>query len=208
MELREALSRIAEIRERLERADVFRGYRALPVAFSGVLAVAAGLLQPLLVPEPVEDLRGYLTLWLGVAALSAAATGLSILLRGASESPGARAVTRLAVGQFLPCLLSGACVTAVLVRFTPESVWLLPGVWQVLFGQGVFASCRLLPRGTFGVACFYLFAGCCCLGLARGEHALSPWAMALPFGVGQFATAALLYWALERRHDEAGSAEA
>ena len=41
-ELHEALERIAEIRHQMARTEVFRGYRALPVAFSGALAVAAG----------------------------------------------------------------------------------------------------------------------------------------------------------------------
>ena len=37
MELRDALAQIAEIRQHMARTEVFRGYRALPVAFSGVL---------------------------------------------------------------------------------------------------------------------------------------------------------------------------
>ncbi len=37
--------------------------------------------------------------------------------------------------------------------------------------------------------------------MAQGEHALSPWAMGLPFGVGQLAAAAVLYRTLERNHD-------
>ena len=35
MELREALTQITEIRLQLARTEVFRGYRAMPVAFSG-----------------------------------------------------------------------------------------------------------------------------------------------------------------------------
>jgi hypothetical protein len=31
---------------------------------------------------------------------------------------------------------------------------------------------------------------------------LSPWAMGVPFGVGQLLAAAVLYWTLERNHDE------
>ena len=45
MELREALTQITEIRLQLARTEVFRGYRAMPVAFSGVVALAAGLIQ-------------------------------------------------------------------------------------------------------------------------------------------------------------------
>jgi len=48
------------------------------------------------------------------------------------------------------------------------------------------------------VGIFYLGAGAICLVLAQGEWAFSPLAMGLPFGIGQLATAAILYWTLER----------
>ena len=74
---------------------------------------------------------------------------------------------------------------------------MLPGLWQILFSLGIFASCRLLPRAIFGVAVFYLASGLACLALARGELAFSPWAMGLPFGTGQLLAAAVLYRTLE-----------
>ena len=39
MELREALTQIAEIRQQMARGEVFRGYRAATTAFSGVVAL-------------------------------------------------------------------------------------------------------------------------------------------------------------------------
>ena len=42
MELREALNQIAVIRQRLAASELFRGYRALPVGASGLLALAGG----------------------------------------------------------------------------------------------------------------------------------------------------------------------
>ena len=89
------------------------------------------------------------------------------------------------------------------MRVAPESAWLLPGLWQVFFSQGVFASCRLLPRPAFAVGVFYLAAGIATLLFARGAFALSPWAMALPFGLGQLLAAAVLYWTLERTDGQA-----
>jgi hypothetical protein len=93
-------------------------------------------------------------------------------------------------------------LTLVLVRSAPESLWMLPGLWQVLYSLGIFASCRLLPRATFGVAVFYLIAGLLTLAFARGELAFSPWAMGLPFGAGQLFAAAVLYRTLECRDDQ------
>ena len=46
MELREALTQIAEIRQQMARTEVFRGYRAMPVAFGGVVALAAAGFVP------------------------------------------------------------------------------------------------------------------------------------------------------------------
>ncbi len=47
-------------------------------------------------------------------------------------------------------------MTVVLLRAAPESLWMLPGLWQIFYSLGIFASCRLLPRPTFWVAVFYL----------------------------------------------------
>ncbi len=198
MELRDALTQITEIRVQLARTEVFRGYRAMPVAFSGVLALATAGFQAAWVRDPLHQLTAYLSLWIGAAVLSALAAGAEMIIRArSSASPWTREITWLAVEQFVPCLVAGGLVTFVLTRFAPESLWILPGLWQVLFSLGVFASCRLLPRATFGVALFYLGSGLATMALARGNAALSPLAMGLPFGVGQLLAAAVLYRTLE-----------
>jgi hypothetical protein len=203
MELREALTQISEIRRQVARTEVFRGYRAMPVAFSGVLALAAGGFQALWLPEPNKNMGVYLTLWLGAAVISALAAGMEMALRcWKSVSTITREITWLAVEQFLPCLAAGGLLTLVLAVYTPDNLWMLPGLWQILFSLGIFASFRLLPRATFGVALFYMVTGLLCLALAQGEAALSPWAMAIPFGVGQLYAGAILYWTLERTHEQ------
>lgn len=203
MELRDALTQITEIRLQMARTEVFRGYRAAPVAFSGLLAFGAMAVQSALIPDPQRQLGAYLGLWLGAAVLSAIAAGVGMALRGAAASAWRRQITWLAVEQFVPCLVAGGLVTAVLTRSATEALWILPGLWQVLFSLGIFASCRLLPRATFGVAVFYLASGVTCLALARGGAALAPWTMGVPFGVGQLLAAAVLYWTLERGDGEA-----
>jgi hypothetical protein len=201
MELREALTQITEIRLQLARTEVFRGYRAMPVAFSGLVALGAGLAQAARIADPVTGIGAYLSLWIGAAVVSAAAAGLEMMIRARNASSSmTREMTWLALEQFCPSLVAGALLTIVLVRAAPEGVWLLPGLWQVVYSLGIFASCRLLPRATFWVAAFYLVTGLAVLALARGEAALSPWAMALPFGAGQMLAAAVLYNALERHH--------
>jgi hypothetical protein len=203
MELREALTQISEIRRQLARTEVFRGYRSMPVAFSGLLALAAAGFQALWLPEPTQNIPAYLILWLGAAVVSALAAGLEMGLRCWNSSQSlSRDITWLAVEQFLPCLAAGGLLTLVLAVSAPDALWMLPGLWQMLFSLGIFASYRLLPRATFGVALFYMTSGVACLALAQGEAALSPLAMGIPFGIGQLYAAAVLYWTLERTNDD------
>ena len=202
MELREALTQITEIRLQMARTGVFRGYRAVPAAFSGAVAVAAATVQMLAVPDPVSQINVYLGLWIGAAVASGLSAALEMMGRARdARLPLKRELTYLAIEQFCPCLVAGALVTMVVVRTAPDCIWILPGLWQVLYSLGIFASCRLLPRPIFGVAIFYLFSGLVTLSLSRGEHALDPWAMGLPFSIGQFLAAAVLYRTLERDHD-------
>jgi hypothetical protein len=200
MEVREALTHIAEIRQRLAESELFRGYRALPVAASGLLALAAGWLQPLLVPDPVRNVRAFVLLWSAVAVLSLIGAGLAMGLRDCFVGPShTRVLTWIALRQFVPCIFSGAVVAGVIVRYSPESAWLLPGLWQLFFAQGVFASCRILPRTVYLVAGFYLAAGSANLLFFRDGDALAPWTMGMPFGLGQLFAASILYWTLERQ---------
>ncbi len=202
MELHEALAQIETIRAHAiasGAAGRFRGYRSGPVATSGLLAVVAAMVQPAWVPSPERDVGMYLALWLTTAVVGGGIAASGLWLTRRLEVPSVRhELTRLAVGQFVPCLAAGALVTVAVARHAPASAHLLPGLWQVFFSLGIFASCRLLPRPVVAVAFFYLLCGTLnlCGGAAFGE--LAPLAMGLPFAVGQLATAAILYWHLER----------
>ncbi len=201
MELREALTQISEIRLQLARTEVFRGYRAMPVAFTGAVALIAAIVQSATISEPSLEIGSYLTLWIGAAIVSALAACVEMLMRARDAAlPLRRVQTWLAYEQFLPCVAAGGLVTVVLIRVSPENVWMLPGLWQIFYSLGIFASCRLLPRPTFWVAVFYLGTGLAVLSLGQGESALSPWMMGLPFGFGQSLAAAVLYFTLERDH--------
>jgi hypothetical protein len=97
-----------------------------------------------------------------------------------------------AVEQFLPALMVGSLLTVVLLRVAPQECWMLPGLWQLIFSLGVFASCRFLPRQMFAVGVWYLAAGLFCLAAGGATRALSPWLMGIPFGAGQLMIAAVL----------------
>src|SRR4051794_28845620 len=112
MELREALTQISEIREQVARAETFRGFKALPVAFSGVLALVSAVIQHVWLPEPSQNITAYLGLWTGAALISLLATGVFVVLHCLhSTSHLTRTTSILAISQFLPCVVGGALVT-------------------------------------------------------------------------------------------------
>ena len=201
MHLRQALLDIAEIRNQIARTEQCRALRSASVGFSGVLAFVAAAVQAVWIPVPEQQMERYLALWTTVAVLGFAVPAGRLVLRYyRSESALLKSVTRLAFEQIAPPLVTGALLTYTLYRTAPESLWLLPGVWSVLFGLSVFASHRLFPRATVLVGLYYLAAGSLCLVFARGNAAFSAWAMVGTFGVGQLFAAAVLYAGWER-HD-------
>lgn len=196
----EALRQIAEIRERMAGSQVFRGFRSLTVAFSGVLAVLAAVCQPRLVPSPAEDLPRYLALWIGVAGVNVLVAGIG--LWSWSRTAGSRLAREralFAIEQILPALIVGAFLTLSIVRSAPEVAWMLPGVWSLVYSLAVFASRRILSPEVLWVAAYYVVCGAACLHLGRGESFLAPWQMGLCFGGGQLFAASILYWTVERR---------
>jgi hypothetical protein len=107
----------------------------------------------------------------------------------------ADAMIHQAVEQFLPAAIAGVVLAAMLWRFAPETLWMLPGFWQLLVSLGVFASVRSLPRSVGIAGGWYFVAGFATLLLGSESHALSPWTMGLPFVIGQSLTATILYFA-------------
>ena len=193
MELQDALGQISEIRQQIARSGQFRGYRSVPVAVTSLVAFLTAAFQALVIPVPLENVSGYVMLWISAAVVCLSIT-LGDVWRRYRHSRGLlhKEVTRLAIEQFLPSVAAGGLITLILLRRAPETAWQLPGLWSVLFSLGLFASFRLLPRAIFWVATYYLLAGCAYLCFVSAEDVLSPWSMALLFGGGQLATAAVL----------------
>jgi hypothetical protein len=184
----------------MAKSDVFRGYRSAPVAASGCLALAAAIVQPYVAPDPAHDIGPYLWLWISMAVVTVVGVAIEMSVRmHLIHDRTHLEPTRLAVEQFLPSVIAGVLVTVVLVREAPASVAMLPGLWQIMFSLGIFASARLLPRPVFAVAGFYLFTCIVVLVWASDGFSLSPWCMGVPFAIGQLSAAAILYWTLERR---------
>ena len=193
-ELDRALGEITSIRRQVARATEFRGYGAATLATTGLVAIAAALAQARWLPDAASHLAVYLGIWMTTAVLSAALIAVQTVNRTQREHSGmADEMIRMAVEQFLPAAIAGALLTVVMMRSGPGSLWLLPGLWQVIFSLGVFSSCRFLPRPMLAAGVWYLATGLACIALGDAR-ALSPWAMGIPYGAGQLLVAAILYF--------------
>jgi hypothetical protein len=196
MELPQALAQIAEIRAQAAKAEVYRGYRSVPIAASGLLGLAAAALQP---PGLVSDPTGFVVYWVAVAAC-AGFVGVSEIVYNyiVHDEALARRRTQRVIGQLLPGLFGGAVVTASFVHLGTALVPLLPGIWALSFGLGIFASRPYLVRASGWVALYYCAAGAVLLWTAGGPETLNAWTVGGTFGVGQLLTAGVLYWNLEQ----------
>jgi hypothetical protein len=202
-ELRQALDDISAIRTQVARGTQFRGYGPLSVASSGVLALMVAGAESRWMAGSNYGLKSFLGVWMATAAVSVLLSALETIFRARRVHSGlAMEMIQAAVEQFLPCIVVGILLTVVLMRIAPQDSWMLPGLWEVIFSLGVFASCRFLPRQMFGVGAWYLAAGLVCLLVASGHHALSPWAMGIPFGIGQLLVAAVLRYGFEDAIEE------
>ena len=197
MDVPRALDQIAAIHEQMAKGEVYRGYRSLPVAASGVIGLIAAWLQPpaLGATDPI----GFVLYWAAVAVAALLVGSSEILYAYAMEDDAAaRRQTRRVVGQFLPSLAGGALIAICFMHLSTTLVPLLPGLWAFCFGLGTFASRPYLPKATGWVALFYYAAGFVLLWIARGPEPLSGWWIGATFGTGQLLAALVLWWNLER----------
>jgi hypothetical protein len=201
-DLNRALGDISSIRRQMARSTAFRGYGPATLAATGLIAFLAAAVQAMLLPDPGAHFSTYLSIWIGTAALSAALTGIQMYTRTRRMHSGmSQEMMHMAVEQFLPSVGAGLLITIVLLRYVPESLWMIPGIWQVIFSLGVFSSCRFLPRPMLAAGAWYLLTGLACIALG-GNRALSPWAMGIPYGAGQLLVAAILLFSAHEATDE------
>jgi hypothetical protein len=192
-DLQRALSDIGDIRQRLAAQTLFRGFGPLVVGSTGVLAITAAAAQTIW-PVLAADPASYFATWTATAIASAGLIGVEMVARTRRQHGGlADAMLFNTVEHFIPVGLAGATIAAVLLRFAPDVSWLLPGLWQMLLALGLFASTRFLPRQVALGGAWYFVAGAAALMLACQTRALSPWAMGVPFGIGQLLLAAIIH---------------
>lgn len=201
-ELHKALADIGRIRIALAAGTMFRGFGPAVMAATGLIALTTAALQAA-GALPGSEPRELLLVWIAVAILSAILIGIEMRARTRREHGGlADQMLMSAVEHFLPFGATGAVIAAILMNNAPESAWLLPGLWQMLVGLGLFAAVRFLPRSVMLAAALYLIAGAVVLMLASTTRALTPWHMGLPFAAGQLLLALILHIAERNDNDE------
>lgn len=197
MDVTRALDQIAEIHGQMAKGELYRGYRSLPIAASGLVGLAAAAFQPRSLGA--ADPKGFVFYWSTIALAAVFVGSIEIVFNYVvHEDTAERRHTRRVVGQFLPSVVAGAAIAVCFVHVSAALVPLLPGLWAICFGIGTFASRPYLPRASGWVALFYYAVGFTLLWIARGPEALSGWWIGGTFGVGQMLAALVLWWNLER----------
>ncbi len=201
-DLNKALGDISSIRRQVARSTEFRGYGPATLAATAALRYLAAGLQAVWLPDPanhVQRIPGNLDFnRYPVGSFDRVQT---ITRTRRMHSGMADEMIRMAVEQFLPSAGAGALLTIVLVGFVPAALWMLPGLWQIIFSLGVFSSCRFLPRPMAAAGAWYLLTGLTCIALAT-VSALSPWTMGISYGVGQIAGRGNSFFTAQEGSDE------
>ncbi len=186
-DLERALADIAEVRERLGHAQRFKGYSGMAAIVSGAFALAAGVLQAVLVPAVTSAHAGhlYFALWFACCAGSLLVNYGAIAHWYVNDATARDRWQTATVGfSILPALILGAALSVALLR--AGSFAFLPAVWYGCYGVGLFASRTMVPRAVAPIAAAFLIAG---IGLlfVPASIALGWWVLPLGFGLGQVA---------------------
>ena len=185
---------IRDIRRQVAQTTEFRGYGPLTLTATAVLALVAGIVQAYWLPEPSKYPGMYVALWLSTGVFCAALIASQMLTRARRLHSGmADEMIRMAVEQFLPAGVAGAILPFVILSVTRSVFWMLPGLWQIVFALGVFASCRCLPRPMLLVGVWFLLTGIACIAMGD-NRALGPATMSGAYGIGMTLVAAIHYF--------------
>ena len=175
-------------------SKTFHGFGPAALTATGCIALITAAAQEFAFDASWLEPAPFLATWICVATLCAILVGVEMVVRTRRRHSGlADAMIYNAVQQFLPAGAAGAAFAAVVFQFSPETSWILPGLWAILVGIGIFPAARTLPRGTIFAGAWYFVSGCVVLMMAASENAVSPWFMGIPFAVGQFLLAGVIY---------------
>ena len=184
--LSKALSDIADIRDQIAGARLFRGFGPLVIGLTGALALCLTALQLVRPEKFAPNINVYMSVWLIIAALSLVfiIAEMWALSQRHHRSMAFQMVRKVAEG-FFPSLLAGAVIGVILIGHNSDVAVYLPALWQYMIAIGLFAAMGSLHRNIYLVAIWYFSCATTVFYLIASGHNLSPLHMGLPFGVGQ-----------------------
>ena len=195
-DLDKALADIFAIRSQIAAGTAFRGYGPAALAVTSGLALLTKIGQSLWLDDLNSHQLTFFVGWIATALVSVLVIWLEMRARSRRHHSGlADVMIHQAVEQFVPAGVAGALLGVTLWMFAPATLWMLPGLWQILVGLGIFASVRMLPRSVALVGAWYFVCGFTVLALSSETLSVSPWTMGLPFVIGQLLMAGVLRFA-------------
>ncbi|MCI0341210.1 MAG: hypothetical protein L0216_08660 [Planctomycetales bacterium] len=137
----EAAATVAAIRRFMERATEFSGHSALAGVVAGVATLlGAGALLARhgpAVPPPGE----FGMVWGSVAGVAILSAVLFTVRKARLRRDAVwNAPTRMVVAALAPPFLAAVALTAALGARGPDGIGLLPGVWLLLYGAGLWGA--------------------------------------------------------------------
>ena len=193
-----ALADISEIRNQMAVGRMFRGFSPAVVALTGLFAAllaSAQIIWPRALAANEPALLGW---WIFAAMLSVIFIGIEMFALSRRHHGGlADSMIINAVQTFLPIGGAGAVIGFIVLKNAPNLAWLLPGIWQLLIAIGIFSSLKFLPKLISIAGAWYFIAGT--VGLFWGSLGQPPTslAMGVPFAIGQWIMAFILFKTLE-----------
>jgi hypothetical protein len=194
MELQRALSDLAEVRNRLVRAQRFEGYSAAAAIASGAAALLAGAVQRLTDPLPAlpAALHRYVVIWMTCLAVALALNyGAAAVWLWRHRGPAAASGFRSAARSIAPSIVLGGLLTVALIDRSAYA--LLPGTWFALYSLGLFASREAIPESTLPITLGFGALAALFLVSPLQQIALAWWVMPFGFGIGQIAVGGLIW---------------
>jgi hypothetical protein len=194
VELQQALSDLAEVRDRLVRVQRFQGYSATAALTSGVAAFAAAYVQLQVAPLPVQPdaLHRYVAIWMTCLGVALALNyGAVAVWWWKHRGPAAASGFRTAARSIAPSVILGGLLTFALADRGAYA--LLPGTWFAFYALGLFASRDAIPRSALAVTVGFAALAALFLVSPLQRVALGWWVMPLGFGIGQITIGALIW---------------
>ncbi|KAJ8136094.1 hypothetical protein OY671_010693, partial [Metschnikowia pulcherrima] len=157
------------VREQRAASSRFQGLAPGVVASTGALAVALAAWQ-------TATHESNLFIWVLLAAICAFMIGTEAIIRArASHRSMADRMSSTTLNRFMPVAAAGAVAGIVVSLCVPEHARLLPGIWQLSMGVGIFAVSPSSPRQMIWAAAFYFVAAAGSLSSSGQDGTPTAW---------------------------------